>query len=326
MTAEQYTAITNTLAEIIRGTEWEGHVYAVGGCVRDKIMKHEIHDIDLAVTTPNGGILFSLWLWKHKLTARGRKPLTFEHFGTAKFRLRAYTLFEIDCVQTRKGRYVYEEEPKPLENFGTIEEDCMCRDLTINSLLINISTGELLDPTGRGLEDIHAHIIRTPNDPDISLRDNAMHILRCIRFAVKYGWALSPELMEAMKRNVDIVGEATTKRMVKELLSIMRLQDRDKAFEIIKEVGAWEYVEPYITLAKQAREEKRAMRRNKYQLSKNGGSTNGKGNPDKTGRGKTSTAKAKAISKSKRRRDQRRRAKERKEARARAHAMTTSTT
>ena len=264
MTNEHYIAITNTLAQIIKGTEWEGQVYLVGGCVRDKIMGHEIHDIDIAVTKPNGGIRFAVWLNKRHLTAKGRKPILFEHFGTAKFRLKAYPGFEIDCVQTRKGRYVYEEEPKPYENFGTIEEDALCRDLTINSLFVNITTGKLLDPTGRGLSDIKHHVIRTPNDPDVSLRDNAMHILRCIRFAVKYGWALSPELIEAMKCNIDIVTEATTRRMTKELTSILHLQDKEKAFALIEEIGIMDFVKPYIELTEHLIEEKRMMRKKKY--------------------------------------------------------------
>ena len=268
MTNEQYTTITNTLAEIIKGTEWEGQVYLVGGCVRDSIMRHEIHDVDIAVTTPNGGILFAIWLHKHRLTAHGRRPILFEHFGTAKFRLRACPAFEIDCVQTRKGRYIYEEEPRPTENFGTIEEDALCRDLTINSLFVNISTRKLLDPTGYGMADIRAHVIRTPNNPDISLRDNAMHILRCIRFSVKYDWPLTDELIMAMQRNVDIVSEATPRRMTKELMSIMRLPDKEKAFELISRVGAMDVVEPYVEPTRQLMAQRRAEKKRKYRHEK----------------------------------------------------------
>lgn len=243
MKRETYNNLRAAIAEIIKGTEWENQVYLVGGCVRDEIMNRKIHDIDLAVTIPNGGVLFALWLHQQGLTPKGRKPKVFEHFGTAKVRLGIFPKEEIDCVQTRKGRYVYEEIPHPLDNFGTIEEDAACRDLTINSLYVNVSTGELLDPTGTGLADIENEVIRTPNDPDTSLRDNAMHILRCIRFAVRFGWHLSNELIESMKRNVDIVAEATPTRMAKELLAIQELKDKDRAFALIKKVGAMPVVE-----------------------------------------------------------------------------------
>lgn len=268
MTTETYIGIQQTLARIIKGTEWEGQVYLVGGCVRDEIMQQSLHDIDLAVTVPNGGILFAQWLQKQRLLCKGRKPLIFEHFGTAKFRLREYPKEEIDCVQTRKGRYVYEEIPKPLENFGTIEEDAACRDLTINSLYRNITTGELLDPTSQGLSDIENHVIRTPNVPDISLRDNALHILRCIRFAVKFDWYLSEELIESMKRNIDILQEATLRRMTKELIAILSLKRKKRAFGLISHIGAMPFVEPYIQVVYDLQQKRKEERKRKYSRPK----------------------------------------------------------
>ncbi len=250
MKSEIYHKMRRLIAKLIQGTEWEGHVYLVGGCVRDEIMQRKIHDIDLAVDLPNGGIRFAMWLYHQRYTASKRTPLLFIHFGTAKVRLRKFPRNIIDIVQTRKTRYTYEENPHPEDNYGNLVEDAGCRDLTINSLFINISTGQLVDPTGRGMHDIENQIIRTPNLPDISLRDNAMHILRCIRFAVRFGWTLEPKLIEAMKRNVDIMAEATTRRMTNELESILSLRHKDKAIALIRKVGAWPYVEPYIQIAK----------------------------------------------------------------------------
>lgn len=269
MKYELYKEIRHYLAQIIEGTEWESHVYLVGGCVRDEIMQTPIHDIDIAVDLPNGGVLFAMWLYKHKLLAGRRTPLIFEHFGTAKVRLREYPQEVIDCVQTRKTKYVYEEIPHPEENFGTIEEDAGCRDLTINSLYLNISTNQLLDPTGRGLHDIEHGIIRTPNVPDVSLRDNAMHILRCIRFSVKYGWKLDKELIESMKRNVDILSEATVRRMTNELDAILQLKRKEHALKLIERVGAMPFVEPYFAILKEMKEAKRAWRKAKFQRPKN---------------------------------------------------------
>lgn len=247
MKKEDYIAIRKRLAQIIEGTEWENHVFLVGGCVRDELMQRGLHDIDLAIDLPNGGIRFAWWLYSSRYTPKNRKPKIFEHFGTAKVRLRGFPHEEIDCVQTRGKRYEYEEIPHPEDNFGTILEDALCRDLTINSLYVNISTGELLDPTGQGLHDLENHIIRTPNDPDISLRDNAMHILRTIRFAVKFGWDLNESLIESMKKNLDIVAEATPRRMLNEVIAILRLKHRDRAMRYIDIVGARQYVAPVMT-------------------------------------------------------------------------------
>lgn len=263
MKSEKYIGICNALAQVIKGTQWEGHVYLVGGCVRDEIMSQEIHDIDIAIDLPDGGIRFVNWLSRNRLTAKGRRPIIFEHFGTAKVRLRMFPKDVIDCVQTRKERYVYEEKPVPEKYFGTVVEDAMCRDLTINALFKNVSTNVLIDPTGMGLSDIENHIIRTPNNPDISLRDNAMHILRCIRFAVKYDWQLSEELLESMKRNVDIVKEATAYRMKNELKAILALERKERALELIREVGAMDIVQPFLAIVQSFDKEKKPFKRRK---------------------------------------------------------------
>lgn len=268
MTQEDYIGIRNTLAQIIKGTEWEGHVYLVGGCVRDEIMGEKIHDIDIAVDLPNGGIRFVCWLGKNKYTAPGKSTIIFEHFGTAKVRLQMFPKEEIDCVQTRKERYVYEEIPNPKKFFGTIKEDALCRDLTINTLYKNISTNELIDPTGMGLSDIENHIIRTPNTPDISLRDNAMHILRCIRFAVKYGWLISPKLLESMTRNVDIIKGATAYRMQNEMKAIIRLKNRRRAFGLIAKVGAMKFAEPYLLMIQKSTKKSKPRKIKKKSNSK----------------------------------------------------------
>lgn len=246
MTPEIYQGISTTLAQIIKGTAWENHVFLVGGCVRDEMMQTKIHDIDIAVDLVNGGIRFAKWLQKKRLVAKGRSVQIFEHFGTAKVRLRMYPKDVIDCVQTRKDRYVYEEEPHPEQNYGTIKEDAIRRDLTINSLYVNVSTGELLDPTELGRHDIENHIIRTPNDPDETFTDNPMHILRCIRFAVRYDWKIEDSLIDSMKRNVDILAESTPTRITKEVISILRLKRKKRAFRLIEIVGAKKYVEPVV--------------------------------------------------------------------------------
>ena len=68
MKKELFISITERLRELIRGTEFEGHVLSVGGCVRDNIMGQEIKDIDLAVTLPDGGIRLAEWLERNGRT------------------------------------------------------------------------------------------------------------------------------------------------------------------------------------------------------------------------------------------------------------------
>lgn len=120
---------------------------------------------------------------------------------------------ELEFVQTRKEKYIDHSCRNPESAFGTIEGDCMRRDLTINALYTNISTGKIVDITGKGIADIKNHIIRTPNAPGFIYDDDPLRILRCIRFASRYGWDIEPETYEGMVRNVHRLVTITKKRV-----------------------------------------------------------------------------------------------------------------
>lgn len=164
MTTGMYIQIRQYLRELIRGTEWEGHVFAVGGCCRDELMGQPIKDVDMAVNLPCGGIRFAEWLFESGYAISD--PVTFPMYGTAMLRLQEFPEDEIELVQTRKEKYSDHSRRNPEIVFGSLEEDCRRCDLTINSLYYDISHEQFFDITGHGVADIRNHIIRTPTDPD----------------------------------------------------------------------------------------------------------------------------------------------------------------
>ena len=99
MKKELYIAIRDSLKKLISGTEFEDQVLCVGGCVRDEIMGHEIKDIDLAVTMPDGGIRLAEWLEENGHTAF--HVVTYPTYHTAMFHLKDYPDVELEAVQTR---------------------------------------------------------------------------------------------------------------------------------------------------------------------------------------------------------------------------------
>lgn len=255
MEQKQYIEIRNTLRDIIKGTQWEGHVFVVGGCVRDEIMGLEIKDIDMVIDLPNGGISFVEWMHDNGYTMHA--PVVYEGFGTAMFQLKDFPQVELECVQTRKEKYPDRSSRNPEVVHGTIENDSLRRDLTINSLDINISTGELVDVTGHGVDDIKHKIIRTPLDPDVTYDDDPLRILRCIRFASRYGWDIDPETYEGMKRNVHRLGIITQERKRDELDKMLTCKHPVMAMELLRDTGAMHYVIPEL-------EETYAMTQNSY--------------------------------------------------------------
>lgn len=242
MTKEKYDEICNYLKDVIAGTQWEGKVYTVGGCLRDALMGHDIHDVDLAVAVPDGGVRFPIWLEKEGLTLN--PPTLYRRFSSSRLKLKAFPEEEIEVVQTRREQYTDANSRNPEVCFGSIEDDCLRRDLTINSLYQNVSTGELLDITGRGISDIRHHRIRTPMKPNETYSDDPIRILRTLRFAVRYGWEIPDDLMRAMKANASRMKIVRRPRISTEFDKIIRSNNPVALMKLMKEIGVMYKVIP----------------------------------------------------------------------------------
>ena len=236
MTTKLYHIICEWFRDLIQGTPWEGHVFAVGGCCRDEMMGFEIKDLDLAVDLPNGGVRFARWLQKRRLTT-GR-PVYFLKYGTAKLRLRRVPEDEIELVQTRKEQYTKETSRCPEVAFGTIEEDCYRRDFTVNSLYYDLTNRRMVDITGKGVDDMHAGRLRTPMDPDETFNDDPVRILRGLRFANRFGWRLDDDVYEAMLRHIERLTIVSRERVHSELCKMLNGPDPVGIMNTLRETGA----------------------------------------------------------------------------------------
>lgn len=235
MTRQEYSFVIEHIKHFIANTDFEGHVFAVGGCVRDLLLGNPIKDVDLVIDMPDGGIRFAKWMQANGHTIGS--VITYENYGTAMFKIQPFGQ-EIECVQTRSEEYIDRTSRNPKTHFGTIQEDCMQRDFTVNALYYNISTDEILDLTGRGRNDIKEGIIRTTdNNPDVIFSDDALRQLRACRFASRYGWAIEEETFEAMKRNAYRLSTISKERISAELDKMLMCDNMVQAITLLKESG-----------------------------------------------------------------------------------------
>ena len=243
MTQEKFKEIIAYMADCIRGSEFENHVYAVGGAMRDLVMGNEIKDIDVCVDVPQGGIGLAEYLdGKGLLT---RTPVVSPTYGTAMFRFKRFGDEEIESVHTRGEQYHDKESRNPETAFAPIEEDCIRRDLTMNALYLRISNNEILDLTGKGIDDIKNRICRVTNDnPDIVFDDDSLRILRVIRFACKYGFEIEEKTLESMCRNADRLSIITQERITDEFNKMMMTDNPATALCLLRYVGVMKYVLP----------------------------------------------------------------------------------
>ena len=254
MTRKDFLDITEYIGVIIKGTPFENHVFAVGGSVRDFYMGNDIKDIDVVINLPHGGVDFANWCKEQGYT---KTVVIYETYGTAMFKFKQFPGEEIECVMTRGEKYIDKESRNPVTAFAPIEEDSIRRDLTINALYYNVSTGEILDLVG-GRSDIDHHIIRTTNqDPDVVFDDDPLRILRVIRFASRYGWAIEKRTYKSMQKNVRRLKIITKERIQAELNKILTCKHPVMGVELMHKIGAMQYVIPEF-------EECYGMEQNKY--------------------------------------------------------------
>ena len=220
---EKIKKLVKLIQESIKGTAFENHVFLVGGCVRDLLLKIPCKDVDICVDIKNGGMLFASYMaMKHQCYVASTNPVVFETYGTAKFQLyknEELKDIEIECVQTRKEQY-HKESRNPDTVYGTIQEDAKRRDLTINSLYYNISTERVHD-YNNGLDDLVNKVIKTPTDPDITFNDDPLRILRVIRFSTRFGWGIEKNTWLGMVKNAHRIKIISQERISDEISKIL---------------------------------------------------------------------------------------------------------
>lgn len=245
MDVKEYRHIVNYLKRLIEGSEFEGHVYSVGGCERDAYWGNEIKDIDLVVDLPEGGIRLAQYLEKEGYT-RGA-VVTYPNFSTAMFRLALFPQYELEVVHTRSECYRDSDSRNPETSFGSITEDCTRRDFTYNAIYYNVSKEERCYFNPQSLLDISGNILRTCGEPDIIFKEDPLRILRAIRFSCKYNSKIDDDTLYGMIANVKRLEIISKERIQDEMVKIMTGFNLDLAINLIYQIGAMPYIFPFFS-------------------------------------------------------------------------------
>ncbi len=208
--------------------------YVIGGYVRDCFLGIPNDDIDIVVE--GSGIELAEAVARKVKT----KVSVFRNFGTAMLH---YKGIEVEFVGARKESYDRNSR-KPVVEDGTLEEDQLRRDFTINAMAFSLQQedfGALVDPFG-GIKDLAAGIIRTPLEPEQTYSDDPLRMLRAIRFATRLStpetpFTIVPESIEAMKRMADRLQILSCERIVEELDKMLMTRKPSMAFRLMDETG-----------------------------------------------------------------------------------------
>ena len=179
--------------------------YLVGGCVRDQLLGIEPHDYDIVTGVPisESQPLFEENGWKVKECGEAFLVLNISKFG-----------HQFEIANFRKdGVYLDGRRPEKVE-IGTIEEDAARRDFTVNALYQNPMTGEILDPTKKGLCDIKCRELRFIGKAVDRIEEDNLRVFRYYRFLAK-GFKPERNSIKACRRYFNEVYLKTTPERVR---------------------------------------------------------------------------------------------------------------
>jgi len=221
--------------------------FVIGGYVRDCFLGRPCNDIDIVVE--GSGIDFAHEVGK----VTGKYVSYFKNFGTAMLHFGGD---EIEFVGARKESY-RRESRKPIVENGTLQDDQLRRDFTINAMAFSLQKedfGALVDPFG-GIRDLSDGIIRTPLDPDTTYSDDPLRMLRAVRFATKLStsqlsFRIVEESMDSMRRLSDRLSILSKERIADELNKMMLTPRPSMAFRLLDEAGLLDRILPQISALK----------------------------------------------------------------------------
>jgi poly(A) polymerase len=219
---------------IVRALQKNGHMtYLVGGCVRDLLLGIHPKDFDIA-TTAKPEEVKRLIHRSYVIGKRFRLVLVRReevHFEVATFRR------EVGVDEVR------EDLPAGDNVFGTAEEDARRRDFTINGLFYDPVQDQLID-YAEGMPDLKSCVVRMIGDPRKRLTEDPIRILRALRLKHMIGFALDPELRQAMQEFGHTLTTTVLPRRREEILKLLRLKHPDLAFREAADLGVLEYLSP----------------------------------------------------------------------------------
>ena len=221
--------------------------FVIGGYVRDCFLGRPSKDIDIVVEGSGIALAEAVGAKVHSNVS------LFRNFGTAMLR---YHGIEVEFVGARKESY-RRDSRKPIVEDGTLEDDQLRRDFTINAMAFSLQKddfGALVDPFG-GIRDLAAGIIRTPLDPDTTYSDDPLRMVRAVRFATKLStdemmFTIVPESLESIRRNRQRMEILSKERIVEELNKILVTRKPSIGFKLLDETGLIEYILPQLAKLK----------------------------------------------------------------------------
>lgn len=209
-------------------------IYLVGGAVRDSFLKKPIPDWDLATNASPKDILQLF----------PKNSFYNNQFGTVTVRIKKQKL-EITPFR-HEGKYLDFRHPAQIAWGKTIDEDLSRRDFTINAMALSLQSGnkfQLIDPY-RGREDLRRRLIRAVGKPQERFREDALRMLRAVRFSSQLGFLIEKQTFSAIRKNAALIKKVAAERIRDELWKILTSPFPAEGIVFLRTSGLLHYIIP----------------------------------------------------------------------------------
>jgi poly(A) polymerase len=219
--------MTSTLRQdaenIVHTLRHAGHeAYFVGGCVRDMVMEIEPHDYDVATNATPDRVMR---LFPRTAAVGAQFGVVLVHTESCSVEV---ATFRVDAQ--------YDDGCHPASvRFATAREDVLRRDFTINGMMFDPESEQVIDWVG-GQDNIRRRVIRAIGNPLERFQEDKLRLLRAIRFASRFGYSIEPETYAAIGQVAGHLGEVSQERIRDELVRILTGPNAGRAFRLMQDL------------------------------------------------------------------------------------------
>jgi tRNA nucleotidyltransferase (CCA-adding enzyme) len=232
--------IPNEIIEIIEKLQKAGHeAFIVGGCVRDYLRKKKPNDWDITTSA------------KPKEIQKVFKRSFYDNsFGTVGVPLEtdneSLKVVEITTYRTESS-YTDNRHPDKIEFADSVEEDLARRDFTINAIAYDPVDKKYIDPYD-GKKDIEAETIRTVGVSDERFNEDALRLMRAVRFACQLDFVIDKNTLASIKKHAENLRKIAKERIKDELVKVIMSDKAHFGIMYLHEAGLLKYILPELEM------------------------------------------------------------------------------
>ena len=231
---------------IVRTLRENGHkAYLAGGCVRDLLLRREPTDFDVATDATPQEVM---QIFPQTFAVGAQFGVVLVPFAEGEVQAGTGKVVEVATFRSDLG-YSDGRHPDEVRFSRDPREDAQRRDFTINGMMLDPVTNEVLDFVG-GRADLAAGVVRAIGDPERRFSEDKLRMLRGVRFAARFDYRIDAKTFSAMQRLAPQIRQVSCERIREELTKVLIEGHAQRAFQLLDQGGLLEQVLPEISAMK----------------------------------------------------------------------------